>query len=290
MRLLEALPPERLLFLNQLPHTPEIAELIGDVVSSCPSYNADYQRDVLTVWQRHAPFALESVGHLRHHYAQKTAANLIEQSCPVAEMVQVKRLLRLFAVYSKHTTLSRSGDLFVRCSTASVLEPHTAAGLGATETPYHAAADVLQEDYNQWVGQLFKTPLQERYSTTPWRASVSCVDGCFLFALAFECLVTETQHRVLQPHELAYTGKTEVPTVVILDGMPCVCWKTTVWRPPEARLYPLFHLLMLWVQLATISGADGVGVLNLCFARPEAVGSRDPIHSTLQESIRAGTE
>ena len=290
MRLLEALPPERLLFLHQLPPDPAVAELIGQVVSSCLTYNTDYYRDVLAVWQRHSAFPLESVGHLRHHYANKVAARLDEQLCPQADIVHVKRLLRLFAVYSKHTTLSRSGDLFVRCSVASVLPDHVSAGLGVTETPYHAAADVLQEDYNQWVGQLFKTPLQERFSTTQWRSSVSCVDACFLFALAFECLVTEKQHRVLLPHELAYDGQTEMPTVVLLEKMPCVCWHATVWRPPEGSAYPLFHLLVLWIQLAAISGADGVAVLNLCFARPEAVGSRDPIHATLQESIRAGGE
>ena len=78
--------------------------------------------------------------------------------------------------------------------------------------------------------------------------------------------------------------------VALLDNMPCVCWKRSVWRPPEGSEYPLFHLLILWVQLATISGEDGVGVLNLCFARPESVGSRDPIHATLQESIKAGAE
>lgn len=290
MRLLKALPPERLLFLHQLPPDPAVAELIGQAVSSCLTYNTDYYRDVLAVWQRHSAFPLETAGHLRHHYASKVAARLDKQQCPQADIVHVKRLLRLFAVYSKHTTLSRSGDLFVRCSVASVLPDHVSAGLGVTETPYQAAADVLQEDYNEWVGQLFKTPLQERFSTTQWRSSVSCVDACFLFALAFECLVTEKQHRVLLPHELAYTGQAEMPTVVLLEKMPCVCWHSTVWRPPEGSEYPLFHLLVLWIQLAAISGADGVAVLNLCFARPEAVGSRDPIHATLQESIRAGGE
>lgn len=290
MRLLEALPPERLLFLHQLPPNPHIADLIGGVVATCPPYSAEYQRDVFTVWQRHATFDLESVGHLRAHYAQQRIGTLVEHDCPRADPVHVKRLLRLFAVYSKHTTLSRSGDLFVRCSTSSVLPPHVAAGLCTSETPYTAAADVLKEDYNSWVGQLFKTPLQERYVTTPWRGSVECVDGCFLFALAFECLVSETQHKVVMAHELAFAGNDERPTVALIDGMPCVCWKNCMWKPPEGSDYPLFHLLILWIRLAAVSGEDGVGVLNLCFARPEAVGSRDPIHGTLQESIKAGAE
>lgn len=290
MSLLEALPPERLLFLNELAPSPEVAELIGAVVATSRAHNADYQRDVHRVWQRHTTFPLETVGQFRAYYATQIIDRYVPTDTPAAELDYAKRLLRLFAVYSKHTTLPRSGDTFVRCSVSSRLPIERAAALAVSEAPYTAVAESLKEEYNTWVGRLFKTPLDERFATTQWRTTINCVDACFLFSLAFECLVSDTQHRVILEHELAYAGAGQIPTVVLIGGMPCVCWCGTVWRPTEGGEYPLFSLLILWIRLSALAGQDGVGVLLMCFSQPAAVGSRDPIYGFLQESIKVGAE
>lgn len=290
MNLLEALPPERLLFLNQLDAANQIAELVGATAAAALPQNPEYQRDVFTVWSKHTAHTLASVGEFRAHYARVNVDAYRVETCPVASSDHVMRLLRLFAVYSKHTTLSRSGDTFVRCCVASRLSPAQAAGLGVSETPYTLASEVLGDEYNDWTGALFKTPLPDRYAQTEWIGSIACVDACFIFSLAFECLVTDKLHRVLLEHELSYTGNGTVPTIALVDGMPCLCWKTVRWLPPEGAEYPLFHLLILWVQLSAASGQDGCAILNRCFANPGSVGSRDPIYAVLQESIKAWAE
>ena len=290
MRLVEALPPERLLFLHQLPPSAEVAALLGKIAAESLPRSPAYQRDVFTVWKRHKAAECPTVGHFRLLYARQHLEGYARLECPQAAEAHVRRAMQLLAEYCAHTTLSRSGDAFVKACVASALTPESAAGLGTTETPYAAAADVLGVDYNEWVGNLFKTALPERFARTAWKTSTAAVDATFIFSLVFECLVTEHPHRVLLEHELAYTGNDQIPTMALIESRPCVCWHNCIWALPEGYAYPLVHLALLWVQLSAASGQEGTSVLNLCFARPELVSSRDPIYNWLKKSVLTRAE
>ena len=242
------------------------------------------------MWQRHIGATCPTVGHFRLRYAREVLDAYTHHECPCAAEVHVRRFLKLFAEYCSHTTLSRSGDAFVKTCVATTLPPERAAGLGTTEAPYAAAAERLGVDYNEWVGDLFKTALPERFARTAWKTAISAVEATFIFSLVFECLVTEHPHRVLLEHELVYDGNDRIPTMALIESRPCVCWGRCIWTVPEGYAYPLLHLAILWVQLSAASGQDGTAVLNLCFARPEAVSSRDPIYNWLKKSVLAGAE
>lgn len=290
MNLVDGLPPARLLFLHQLPPSADIAEAIGKVVASCRPRSPAYQRDVYTVWNRHTSAVMSTAGEFRLFYARKAVETHIVHECPTFPDAEVRRVVLLLAEFCVHTTLSRSGDAFVKTCVGSAIRPDVAAGLGTTETPYAAAADVLGGDYNRWVGSLYKTSLGERYARTDWSSSVATVDAVFLFSLLFETLVTERVHRVLLEHELAYEGGCQIPTAALVDCRPIVCWNESRWAVSEGCSYPLIHLALLWVKLASVSGEDGTNVLNLCFHCPQQVGSREPIYNTLKQSILGRAE
>ena len=284
------MPPARLLFLHQVRPSAEIAEEIGMIAARCLPRSPAYQRDVFTVWQRHSGSAIRTVGEFRLFYARKHLAGHVSHECPRFAAAEVRRLVQLLAEFCVHTTLSRSGDAFVKTCVASILPADVAAGLGTTETPYAAAAQVIPADYNAWVGSLYKTTLGERYARTAWRTSIAPVDAVFIFSLIFETLVTERAHRVLLEHELALEGNDQFPAVVLLNGRPVVCWNTTIWAVPDGYEHPLVHLALLWVKLAAVAGEEGTAVLNLCFAAPERVGSREPIYNWLKNSVLARAE
>lgn len=285
MRLVEAVPPERLLFLHQLSPSAAIADALGELVATTLPRSPAYQRDVFTAWKRHSRLACPGVGRFRLDYARRVIDTYVRHECPVSPELHVQRAMQLLAEFCVHTTLSRSGDAFVKTAVGSRLEPDVAAGLGTTETPYAAAAEVLGPDYNDWVGSLFKTALSERFARTDWKHSAGPVDAAFIFSLLFETLVTEHPHRVFLEHELVYEGNSRLPTMVLINSRPCVCWGRTMWEPPDDVPYPLLHLALLWVQLSAISNQDGTAVLNLCFFRPEAVSSRDAIYKYLEKSV-----
>lgn len=281
-----AFPPERLLFLRQLAPAPEVAALMGQITAAALPRNPAFQRDVFRVWQHHAgDTAIDTVGKFRAFYAAEALTPRTEQVCPCADPVKVERMLKLFAEFSRHTTLSRSGDRFVRTCVASTLPVDVAAGLGVTETPYDAAAAVLEGDYNSYVGDLFKTALPERYARTQWKQSTAIVDGVFLFSLIFECLVTERHHSVALEHELAYAGARQVPTIAIVNNAICLWWHDVVWSLPDGCDYPLLNLAVLWVQLSAAANEAGCQVVNTCLFDPSALSSRDPIYSWVQRSI-----